>query len=403
MTSTAIATLATILGLFVTVLLLVLVAFPLVQTLWSLRAARRSPPLSPTGGSRPRIALLVPAHDEAIGLPSTLSSLLPQLATGDRLVVIADNCSDQTAAVARALGAEAVERFDTTLRGKGYALDHGLQHLRADPPDVVLMFDADCIAAPDCVRILVDEALASRRPVQARYLIRASDDGAKARISEFAYRLRSWVRPLGMRRAGMPCQLMGCGMAFHWSLLEHLSLASGHLTEDMLLGITLARRGLYPGFCNEAIVDSRFVANAADAVVQRTRWEHGALATIFAELPSLLVRSARTLDLRLFMMALDLAVPPLALLSSLVLMGGIVAVIVALLGGPVWPFAAFVVALCMQVAMVVIVQRSYARDLIRLREIFFEVPLYLMRKVPVYVRFIFKRQVEWVRTKRDVG
>jgi cellulose synthase/poly-beta-1,6-N-acetylglucosamine synthase-like glycosyltransferase len=393
--------LATILGLAATALLLALVAFPLVQTLWSLGSAQRPAPRG--DGPRPRVAILVPAHDEAVGLPATLATLLPQLGPDDRLVVIADNCSDQTASVARSLGAEAIERFDPVQRGKSYALDFGLEHLRADPPAVVLMFDADCVAAPDCVAILAAEAIALNRPIQARYLIRAPNDGAKARISEFAYRLRSWVRPLGMQRVGMPCQLMGCGMAFHWTLIEPLSLASGHLTEDMLLGLTLARRRLYPTFCPEAIVDSRLVADAADAVVQRTRWEHGALATIFAELPSLLVQAARTLDLRLFMMALDLAVPPLALLSSLLLVYGVVSVAVTAIGGPVWPLVSFLAALCMQIAMVVIVQRVYARDLIRLREIFLEVPLYLLRKLPVYVRFVFQRQVEWVRAKRDAG
>src|SRR3954468_13749647 len=73
-------------------------------------------------GPRPRCAVLVPAHDEEAGIARTLGDLLPQLGPGDRLVVVADNCADGTAAVARGAGAEVLERTDPDHRGKGYAL-----------------------------------------------------------------------------------------------------------------------------------------------------------------------------------------------------------------------------------------------------------------------------------------
>lgn len=61
-------------------------------------------------GKRPRVAVLVPAHNESLIIIATLNSLLPQLQAGDRLLVVADNCSDDTAALARAAGAEVIER-----------------------------------------------------------------------------------------------------------------------------------------------------------------------------------------------------------------------------------------------------------------------------------------------------
>ena len=80
-------------------------------------------------GVRPPVAVLVPAHNESSGLLPTLANIQSQLLPGDRLLVVADNCSDDTAALARAAGAEVVERNDPTRRGKGYALDWGVQHL----------------------------------------------------------------------------------------------------------------------------------------------------------------------------------------------------------------------------------------------------------------------------------
>src|SRR5215213_9956494 len=93
---------------------------------------------------RPRLAVLVPAHNESAGLLPTLNDLKAQLRTGERLIVVADNCQDDTADLAAAAGAEVLERHDLTRHGKGYALDWGIQHLRGDPPDVLVIIDADC-------------------------------------------------------------------------------------------------------------------------------------------------------------------------------------------------------------------------------------------------------------------
>src|SRR5262249_30802324 len=95
-------------------------------------------------GIRPTVAVLMPAHDEATGIRKSLENLLPQLLPTDRLVVIADNCSDDTASIAAAAGAEVIERRDPTRRGKGYALDFGVRHLEQNPPQVVIIADADC-------------------------------------------------------------------------------------------------------------------------------------------------------------------------------------------------------------------------------------------------------------------
>ena len=94
------------------------------------------------------LAVLMPAHDEAGGIEPAIRAVLAQLAAGDRLLVVADNCSDATAAVARAAGAEVIERSDRVRRGKGYALDHGVRWLEQAPPAAVVILDADCIAAP---------------------------------------------------------------------------------------------------------------------------------------------------------------------------------------------------------------------------------------------------------------
>ncbi|MFX5714032.1 glycosyltransferase, partial [Acinetobacter baumannii] len=94
--------LQTILLLFL-VLLAIPVTVLLVQVLAARFARPRSTVLSPL---RPRIAVLVPAHNEAGGIAEVIAGIRAQLAQGDRVLVVADNCSDDTAAIARAAGAE---------------------------------------------------------------------------------------------------------------------------------------------------------------------------------------------------------------------------------------------------------------------------------------------------------
>ncbi|MEO5883637.1 MAG: glycosyltransferase family 2 protein, partial [Caldimonas sp.] len=112
-------------------------------------------------------AVLMPAHDEAGGIEPVIRAVLAQLAPGDRLLVVADNCSDTTAEVASAAGAEVIERQDIARRGKGYALDHGVRWLERAPPAAVVILDADCIAAAQALPRLAATSLATGRPVQA--------------------------------------------------------------------------------------------------------------------------------------------------------------------------------------------------------------------------------------------
>ena len=112
-----------------------------------------------------RIAVLVPAHNESTGLLPTLADVTQQLRAGDRLMVVADNCTDDTVIVASAAGAEVVERDDPARRGKGYALDYGLQCLSSAPPEIVIMVDADCRLAVNAIDELTKTCAATRRPV----------------------------------------------------------------------------------------------------------------------------------------------------------------------------------------------------------------------------------------------
>ncbi|MGE5490475.1 MAG: glycosyltransferase family 2 protein [Actinomycetota bacterium] len=359
------------------------------------------PRWAPTAPERPRLAVLVPAHDEAAGIAATLDNLRPQLAPGDRLLVVADNCTDATAAVARARGAEVVERHDPQHRGKGYALDFGIRHLEADPPEAVVIVDADCALAPGSLDILARRCVAVGRPVQAMDLMHApAGAGLKTRLAEFACLVKNQVRPLGFYRLGLPCQLMGTGMAFPWPVIAGVSLATGHIAEDMKLGLDLARTGAPPMFCPEALVTSALPSAASGLATQRARWEHGHLGIIAAELPALLGKALRKRDGILLALALDLSVPPLALLCLLLPAVAGMAALLLVLGGPALPLVIALGAAALTAVAILAAWREFGRRVISFGDLVAALG-YALWKLPLYLKFFVGRQVEWVRTRRD--
>jgi len=383
---------------FTAALLLVPAIVLFVEVAFSLRRIGASFPID---RERRRTAVLMPAHNEALVITASLQSIVPQLVSSDRLVVVADNCSDGTAAIAGSEGAEVVVRSDPERRGKGYALDFGVRYLERDPPEVVVIIDADCLVAAGSIDTLVRLCVASKRPVQGLHLMRGPKGASlRTRIAEFAFVVKAQVRPTGLHRLGLPCQLAGTGMAFPWACISNASLATGHIVEDLKIGIEVARTGSPPLFCPEALLTSTLAATSEGSQSQRTRWEHGHIDVILSDALRLLTTGILNMDVKIMAMALDLSVPPLALLS--------------LLNGVVWIAGALVLFATNSPTPVLIASASasliavsvflswhhYGRHVVSLSDLTFAF-FYAIVKIPLYARFLVARQLNWVRSKRD--
>ncbi|MEJ5990289.1 glycosyltransferase family 2 protein [Ramlibacter sp. PS3R-8] len=348
----------------------------------------------------PSYAVLMPAHNEEGTIGAPIAAVLAQLAPGGRLLVVADNCSDATADEARAAGAEVVERQDP-VRGKGHALAFGVAHLAANPPQVVLVIDADTTPAAGALNVLASTAFETQRPVQALNLMLAPEGSSlRIRMAAFAWAMHNQVRPFGMHRLGLPCQLMGTGMGFPWSCVAGNAFASGHLAEDQQLGLKLAAAGQPPLLCPGALVESWFPQENSALDSQKKRWEHGHLSLVTA-VPPLLWRALRTRNGAAFALAVDLCIPPLALLALLVL---VACGFGAWLAGAGWQgnLAAALSALAFLAFAVSVLLAWYSvgRRWVRLSELA-TAPMYVLKKIPLYAGFVFKRQKEWVRTSRQ--
>jgi len=351
--------------------------------------------------SRQRLAVLLPAHNEGEGIVSTITNVKAQLTPGDRLVVIADNCTDDTAKSAAAAGAEVLERHEPTKVGKGYALDFGIRHLSLSPPEIVIVVDADCKVAEHTIDRLAATCAATRRPVQALDLMTAPPNSPiNYQVAEFAWRVKNWIRPIGLDALGLPCQLMGTGMAFPWPAICLVNLATASVVEDLKLGLDLAEAGFPPLFCFSAKVTSHFPLSIEAGKTQRHRWEEGHIRMILTSVPRLLCKAIVGRNFPLLVLALDLVIPPLSFLIALLTATLVISALAILFGVSSIPLMIAAVASATLTLAIALVWGRFALDILPLRSAF-SVVSYALAKLPIYYRALSANVTsQWTRTDR---
>ena len=301
--------------------------------------------------------------------------------------------------VAEAAGAEVIKRSDLQNVGKGYALDFGLRYLKGNVPQIVIVVDADCRLEEDAISQLALTCNLTGKPVQALYLMTAPQGAMVShRIAEFAWRIKNDLRPRGLAALGLPCQLMGSGMAFPREVIGKVNLATGHLAEDLDLGLQLAVAGYAPLFCPTAVVRSEFPSTGQAAVAQRQRWEHGHLNVLVTRALPYIWAAACSGNSELFVLSLDAAVPPLILLGILIAATFAVCCLLGLAGGIIVPLIFSAIALGMFVSCGILAWRNCGRDLLPASTVVSLIP-YIAGKFRIYAR-AFGSNKKWVRTDR---
>ncbi len=379
-------------------------SFGTAHLLLLLAAARRPAAGSPTtaGTGRARFVVVIPAHDEETQIAGTLRSLarIDYPPTNRRIVVIADNCEDATADVARECGAEVWERDDVRRRGKGHALVWAFERILAgDDVDAVCVVDADCEAPPTLLSAFDARLSAGADACQAGYLISdpAASQSAALRWAGFA--LFNGIRPLGRDRLGLSCGLLGTGMAFSRALLTDHPWQAVSFAEDREQHMLWALQGARVRFCPEAVIQSAAAPTTAAAGAQETRWESGRLALARALSPKLLVKAARGGDPA----ALDAALEPLLPSQSLLITTGVVAWLASRVSGAQFAGRIAELAIGGQVVYVVVGLRTANAPPVVWRALR-RAPAFVLRRLGIFASFRSGgAPAGWVRTPRDDG
>lgn len=348
------------------------------------------------------LVVCVPSHDEEGHIATTVRSLRAAMRPGDRVLVVAHNCTDRTAEVARQAGAEVLVVADGS-QGKSYALNEALAHLRQSPPELVGVVDADGVVAPDCLERLRTAAIATGQPVQGRYVFAARDASRFTRVSHIALLVRNWIRFAGRHRLGQPVALHGSGWVAPYAAVAGVPVSNSAMAEDFQFTIDLARAGVFVAAEPDAVIETAIPVRPEHATAQRTRWEHGHLHLLLTSAPRLLWRGVRHRDGRAVSLALHLMVPPLAVLcaalAALVLLTALLAVAVPF--GWMWLPMSVAVASQLVVGLALAVSIARFTSVTTLLGVAIRVPAYFVAKLPIYGRFLWARQRVWLRTGRE--
>jgi cellulose synthase/poly-beta-1,6-N-acetylglucosamine synthase-like glycosyltransferase len=240
--------------------------------------------------------VIIPAHNESSGLTATVKSVLAQNYPSIRCVVVADNCTDDTAEMAVAAGAdEVLIRTDPEKRGKGYALSWAFDLMQSSPWDAVCVIDADSVLAPGFFTALDSSFRKGHFAVQARYdFSRPLDDkkwleqfGAVAKAGEnsFIYRSRE--------RLGLSQVLMGNGFFLSRTALDRVPWRAHSIVEDAEHTLALGKKGIAVHYQEKARLWSRQASTVRDVHPQRVRWASGIWQLFRGAIPALIATGFR--------------------------------------------------------------------------------------------------------------
>ena len=358
----------------------------------ALLPARRSLALPPETG---RIAIVVPAHDEAASIGTTAGALAAACAADGAadLWVIADNCSDATAELATASGARVIVRDEPQRRGKGPALAHAFDSLAGAGYAWYIVIDADSEVAPGFLDAMRRAMNPQRDALQACYLSRPATTrrGRLARLAQIGYNL---VRPRGRSRIGCSVGILGNGFALRANLLERIPYAADSVVEDLEYHLLLVAAGIDVAYVPDALVLGEIAESANGARQQRTRWEGGRLRMLATRIPGIAAAVAQGRWRQLETLA-DLLLLPLGL-HLLLVAGGLLA------PAPLAMTAASVFIVAIAAYLLAIFRRGpvTAGDLAAL----LAAPGYLAWKIALLPATLARsrRNAAWIRAERAI-
>ncbi len=307
-----------LLAIFIAVLTL----FGTVELLFLTLGGIFPPRHRPTKHAPPRsLAIVIPAHNEQENIVRTIQSLQacePPAATVS-IVVIADNCTDQTATVAQNAGAQVLIRHNEQQRGKGYALDYAFSQLLAQGIETVLIIDADTVVERHFLRACEAKFAQGADALQCRYTVRNAEDSLRTQLLNVALLAFNVLRPRGREWWGVSVGISGNGFGLTRNTLNLVPYTANSVVEDLEYHLALVRAGLKVQFVDNTTVQADMPISGKGVTTQRTRWEGGRFRMMREHIPKLTLEVLRG-NFRLLEPLLELCLLPLALHVALLIL-----------------------------------------------------------------------------------
>lgn len=226
-----------------------------------------------------KFALLIAAHNEEVVVGSLIESMLKLNYPKEMydVFVIADNCTDNTAKIAKGYGVNVCERFSKDKRGKGYALEWMFAKLfdMEKQYDAVAIFDADNLVHKDFLKEMNSKMQEGYKVVQGYIDSKNPEDSWIAASYSIGFWTQNRMNQLAKANLGLTSQIGGTGFAIETNTLKKLGWGATCLTEDLEFTCKLVLNGEKVGWAHDAIIYDEKPLKLKQSWSQRKRWMQG--------------------------------------------------------------------------------------------------------------------------------
>jgi 1,2-diacylglycerol 3-beta-glucosyltransferase len=381
---------------------LLVVLLPVSYLLVLALASTREPPAADRRKPSTRFVIAIPAHDEETVIRATVERLraLDYPADLFSIHIVADHCSDNTAALARQAGAFVHERNQGPRLGKGAALAWLFKRVLDDGCEAVVVFDSDTQVDANFLRIMDARLALGAQVVQGQHIIRNPGSGWFPALAWAMFLIDNRFQNLGRSNLGWSAKNMGDSICLRADILRRLGWGEG-LTEDYQLRQLLLLAGIKISYEPCAKGYGEAPSTWAQARAQRARWLRGTRLASRQLAYRLLVEAIRRRDLALLDGALQAYLPSFSTLTIVSVIALLVQILLARLVSPaiqaalIYAWTGVCLALFVYPLFGLALERSPARAYI----VILTGPLFIVWRTVLAITSRYSRKPEaWVRT-----
>lgn len=268
-----------LLGTIFLVLMVLICLYYFVLAVFAL-VCKRQKKISPEKNYDHTFAIVIPAHNEELVISNVLRTCFSLDYPKDKykIFVVADNCSDHTADIAKKYGVTCLERYDEARIGKGYALEWAFDRILVEGHDAIVVLDADCYLAHDALNVFDHYLSNGDKVLQANHIASNPDENAVSYAIAVGNLIENVLFYAPKSRLGLSVFISGTGMVFRREILERFRWCAYSISEDFEYTLNLLRKGIRIKYVDEVHVLSGSPVNQRQLNVQRTRWASGTLS-----------------------------------------------------------------------------------------------------------------------------
>lgn len=350
-------------------------------------------------------ATIIAAHNEekVIGqLIESLSMLNYPRALYD-IYVIADNCTDRTAQVARAAGAIVFERFNDTQRGKGYAMEWMFAQLfELDKSyDAVTIFDADNLVDPEFLLEMNNRLCKGEKVIQGYLDSKNPHDTWISGTFSISFWVVNHIWHLAKYNLGLSSVLGGTGMCISTDILKKIGWGATCLTEDMEFTMKVLACGIRTTWAHDAVVYDEKPLTFAQAWKQRKRWAQGHFDVARRFIPKLMAEGVRQRKLFILDGVMHLVQPHFMIFSTVFILLNYVGYFMPFYTNILYMFIPIeifrIIAIGQYVFPMIVLVKIHAHSKSWAYLLLY--PLFIYSWIPItFIGFFKRNQREWVHT-----